>query len=274
MAASETVAIERLAVTDVEGGVALSTEAGWNQTEEDWRHFIDHGHAFGVRDPSGRLVASAAALPYDGPFGFVSMVLVTPDWRRKGLATTLVDRCVDVLQARGLVPVLDATAAGAQVYGRQGFVGQFGFDRWQGSIDSDATVAAVSAADIPVAALDAAASGAGRAGLMADFQVRAGTRVVGDAGGFAMIRTGRRARQAGPVVADSEDRALDLVGQLFTAAHGSVFIDVPSAWHRIGAWLRGRGFEIQRSFTRMALGRSEPFGRPDRLFAVAGPEFG
>ena len=273
MAASEAGPIERLGAGDLDACMALSAESGWNQTADDWLHFIREGSTFGNRAPDGRLVASAAALPYDGPFGFVSMVLVTADWRRRGLATRLVDRCVDELQGRGLVPVLDATAAGAEVYRKQGFVGQFGFDRWQGTLPTASAAGAAPAAD-RVRTLDAEAAGAGRARLMDDFLGRDGTLAVGDANGFALARAGRRAIQAGPVVADDETSALGLVDLLFSALAGLVFIDVPQAWSRIGDWLKARGFEIQRSFTRMALGRAEPFGLRARQFAVAGPEFG
>ena len=274
MAASEAGPIEPLGAGDLDACMALSIEAGWNQTADDWRHFIREGRSFGNRAPDGRLVASAAALPYDGPFGFVSMVLVTADWRRRGLATRLVDRCVEELQARGLVPVLDATAAGAEVYRKQGFVGQFGFDRWQGMLPVAKAAAEAAPGADRIRALDAEAAGAGRARLMDDFLGRDGTIAVGDGNGFALARAGRRAIQAGPVVAADETVALGLIDRLFAALTGFVFIDVPQAWRRIGDWLKARGFEIQRSFTRMALGRAEPFGLPARQFAVAGPEFG
>ncbi len=274
MAASEAGPIEPLGAGDLDACMALSIEAGWNQTADDWRHFIREGRSFGNRAPDGRLVASAAALPYDGPFGFVSMVLVTADWRRRGLATRLVDRCVEELQARGLVPVLDATAAGAEVYRKQGFVGQFGFDRWQGTLPVAKAAAEAAPGADRIRALDAEAAGAGRPRLMDDFLGRDGTIAVGDGNGFALARTGRRAIQAGPVVAADEAAALGLIDRLFAALAGLVFIDVPQAWCRVGDWLKARGFEIQRSFTRMALGRAEPFGLPARQFAVAGPEFG
>lgn len=271
MAASDAPVLERLTEGDVDSGMALSTEAGWNQTPDDWRHFIQHGQTFGVRDPDGRLVASAAALPYDGPYGFIGMVLVTPQWRRRGLATALVDRCIGQLQSVGKVPVLDATADGVKVYRRQGFVSQFDFDRWQGSVDG----AVKSANDTsPVNDLDAAANGARRDRLMSDFLGRAGTIAIGDADSFAMIRTGRRAVQAGPVVARDETAAIALIERMFEQVSGLIFIDVPTLWRKLGDWLRDRGFDIQRSFTRMALGRAEPFCRQERLFAVAGPEFG
>lgn len=274
MAASEAGPIEPLGAGDLDTCMALSIEAGWNQTADDWRHFIREGRSFGNRAPDGRLVASAAALPYDGPFGFVSMVLVTADWRRRGLATRLVDRCVEELQVRGLVPVLDATAAGAEVYRKQGFVDQFGFDRWQGMLPVAKAAAEAAPGADRIRALDTEAAGAGRARLMDDFLGRDGTIAVGDGNGFALARAGRRAIQAGPIVANDETAALGFIDRLFAALTGFVFIDVPQAWRRIGDWLKARGFEIQRSFTRMALGRAEPFGLPARQFAVAGPEFG
>ena len=76
MAASEALAIERIGAAEVAGGLALSDAAGWNQTADDWAFFIAEGEAIGVRDDTGRLVASAATLPYEGGVGWIAMVLV------------------------------------------------------------------------------------------------------------------------------------------------------------------------------------------------------
>lgn len=107
----------------------LSDEARWNQTAADWAVFIDHGEVFGFR-AGVRLVATAAILPYGG-FGWVSMVLVTADWRRRGLASRLMNRCIAALRARGCAALLDATPEGALVYGQLGFRGQCGMARWR-----------------------------------------------------------------------------------------------------------------------------------------------
>ena len=279
MAASEATAIEavidRLEAGDTEAAMSLSTEAGWNQTTDDWHHFISRGRSFCVRKPEGGLAASAAALPYDGPFGFVAMVLVTAGWRRRGLATRLVDCCVDDLSRMGMTPVLDATEAGAQVYARQGFVGQFGFDRWQGTLPASLDMEPAPPVEAArLAALDAEVAGAGRSALIADFLARPETIALQAGDGFALARAGRRATQVGPLVAGSEGAALELIQRLFMRLGGLVFIDVPNRWQGIAAWLRESGFSIQRGFTRMALGRAEPFGQPSRTFALAGPEFG
>jgi len=279
MAISEDRLLVGLGPADINSALALSAEAGWNQTAEDWRHFMERGDVVGARDDVGRLVASAAALPYDGAFGFVAMVLVTKTWRRRGLATRLVDHCIDTLRAGGRIPVLDATGEGEKVYSKQGFVRQFGFDRWETALPQHAVSAPADSRpdDIDeVVAQDRQAFGAARPHLMRDFLRRDGSAAIrppsGD--GFALMRRGRRAWQIGPVVARSQEEAAGLLCRLFDRAAGPVFVDVPSVRKQIGALLHQRGFSIQRSFSRMALGRAEPFGDRSRLFAVAGPEFG
>ena len=49
------------------------------------------------------------------------MVLVTANWRRRGVATRLVDACLNAATKHGLTTWLDATPAGAKVYGPLGF---------------------------------------------------------------------------------------------------------------------------------------------------------
>ena len=116
MADTEPVDIVGLGLGDAEAGLALSTEAGWNQNEADWRFFLSKGIVFGMRDGK-RLVATAALLPYSAGDAWISMVLVTADFRRRGIATKLVDACLDVAARRGLTAWLDATPAGAAVCG-------------------------------------------------------------------------------------------------------------------------------------------------------------
>lgn len=279
MAISEDRRLVELSPADINAGLALSVEAGWNQTANDWLHFMEYGHVIGARDNAGRLVASAAALPYDGAFGFVAMVLVTKTWRRRGLATRLVDHCIDTLSAGDRIPVLDATGDGEKVYTKQGFVRHFRFDRWESALprpDVPAAAASQPSSADEVVDLDRQAFGAARPHLMRDFLRRDGATAIltpsGD--GFAIIRRGRRALQIGPVVAQSQEDAAGMLCRLFDRATGPVFVDVPSVWRQIGDLLRRRGFSVQRSFSRMALGQAEPFGDRSRLFAVAGPEFG
>ena len=74
MAATEPIDIVELGVGDAQAGLVLSTEAGWNQNEADWRFFLSKGIVFGLRD-GDRLVATAALLPYSAGNAWISMVL-------------------------------------------------------------------------------------------------------------------------------------------------------------------------------------------------------
>jgi GNAT superfamily N-acetyltransferase len=307
MAISEALAIERLGRGDVAAGLALSDAAGWNQTADDWAFFIAAGECHGVRDDAGRLVATAAALPYDARTGWVSMVLVDAAHRHRGIATRLVDACVASLEAQARTPVLDATPAGAAVYARSGFVAGFAFERWErfgaagerecsnaASGRSDGLVAAGDAsagagdgagvganalgadAAALVSALDRAASGVDRSAfwqaVMARRSTCAWSTPAGDA--IAVRRAGRRAAQLGPIVAGRSSDALDLLAAALADLSGAVFVDVPVHCSEIAHELARRGFARQRSFVRMARGDERAAAARPRVFALAGPEFG
>src|SRR5215831_12614421 len=121
MDATDELPIIQLDGRDALAGFALSTEAGWNQNEADWHFFLTGGLVLGVRDQHGRLIATAALLPYTDQEAWISMVLVTASHRRRGLATRLVDACLETARRRGLTSWLDATPDGVAVYGPLGF---------------------------------------------------------------------------------------------------------------------------------------------------------
>ena len=284
MASSDVLAIERLSADDVAGAMALSDGAGWNQTEDDWSLFIAAGAALGVRDEAGALIATAAALPYDAATGWISMVLVDPAQRHRGIASQLVEACVASLRDSGRTPVLDATPAGAPVYARIGFVAGFGFERWEGD---GAAAASAGPATLPtyaagpadgesLIALDRVAGGVDRSLLLRSFLARSDTRAWLVPGGeaFALRRAGRRAAQIGPIVAAREDDALALLDAALGGVAGRVFIDVPVQRTAIAEALSERGFVRQRSFVRMALGDPRAAMAREHVFALAGPEFG
>lgn len=282
MVISEASASAALTVADIGDCLRLSDAAGWNQTEDDWAIFIQQGVAIGIRDADGTLIASAAALPFDGVFGFVSMVLVDAQWRRRGLASQLLDESVATLRQRGLIPVLDATPAGAAVYSQQGFQGLFELERWR--IEQAPRLTQAFTIVRParpedasnIHQLDTVANGVGRAALLDDFLARPDSHayVLNEGSGFLIARRGRRATQLGPLVAPSLSDAQALLAAAFAALRDAIILDVPATGSGIADWLARLGFVLQRQFTRMALADSVALARPHNLFAVAGPEFG
>src|SRR5256885_10980458 len=63
----------------------LSTQAGWNQTPEDWRMLmrLDAKGCFGI-EVEGRLVATTTLLCYGRLLAWVGMVLTRIEWRGRG----------------------------------------------------------------------------------------------------------------------------------------------------------------------------------------------
>lgn len=297
----EGLAAASLVAADASAAVSLSAEAGWNQTAADWRLMIALGEAAGVRDTGGRLVASALVLPFEGPFAWISMVLVTATHRRRGIATALMAHCMARLDALGLVPVLDATDAGRRVYAPLGFepVHELLRLRAERIVEAaaprrDVPVRSVRAHDWPaVAALDRRAFGAGRAALLYHLGTRqparamvaadlsgAATGPTGPAArppgiaGFVLAREGREALQIGPVVAKDSATASALTAAALAGAGGPVCMDAIEGHAAYAEWLADAGFVVQRGFARMILGRRAPFGDPGLVYAAAGPELG
>ena len=262
---------------DLTAAQALVTEAGWNQDTNDWRIFLELGSALAVKE-RGRLVATAATLPYPSGFGWISMVLVAGTHRRRGIATRLLERCMASLREAGMVPVLDATPAGREVYKPLGFRDGWAITRWrrQSGFQMENVARSLEEKDWPdVLALDAQAFGCDRAPLLERLRARStGFGCVVEGKGFLLGREGRVATQLGPIVAEDEDTARALVSFACARIRGQVLLDALDRHSGLARWLEGQGFARERPYTRMALGRDELFGDPRRLAAIAGPELG
>ncbi|MSP96877.1 MAG: GNAT family N-acetyltransferase [Betaproteobacteria bacterium] len=287
MGSTEALTKIRLAASDIAGCVALVAEARWNQTADDWRTMLALGEGFGLVAPCGQLVATSLALPFpSGGFGWISMVLVTEPWRRKGLATRLMANAMDALSRERLVAVLDATPAGRAVYSLLGFEDTWGIERMQClaapalPISPRVAVRAMMDPDwSAVCALDAAAFCADRSALLGALRTRLPAAALvaerdGCINGFLLGRDGRIANQLGPCVAANEDTAIALLATALKDVPAPVFLDMPAPHAALRAWLRSAGFTLQRPYTRMILGRAQPFNDAQQMFAIAGPELG
>ena len=291
--ANESPGIEPLTAADLPLALALSEAANWNQNRRDWQTMLALGQGFGIRAPSllhgeRRLAASALVLPYGDTFGWISMVLVLPEFRRRGHATTLLQHCMRHLRAAGRIAVLDATPAGREVYRRLGFVDTWTFARHRreaGAHRPDSTpvagLRALNESDWPrITEIDTPAFGADRVALLRALAARwpQGARVVERGGrlrGYAFGRDGREAHQIGPVIADEPAVAQALIASALQVAPGAVYLDLLDARAALlGPWLQQQGFVLQRPFTRMVLGAGSAPGEPGRIWAVAGPELG
>jgi GNAT superfamily N-acetyltransferase len=267
-----------LSLADVAGGFALSSEAGWNQSEADWRFLLRAGAGIGI-DDGGRLVATATVLPLGGRIGWIGMVLVALSHRKRGFATRMMEWALGHCRERGLIAALDATPAGREVYRRLGFedgprirrlVAPAGYGRRHGAI--------VPLAVDEILGRDRAAFGADRARVLHELASRApalALALAGDAGlrGYVLGRIGRIAAEIGPLVAEDDAAALSLLDAACAAAPGPALADVFAARSGVVETLLAAGWTEQRWYTRMSLSPL-PAGTPANVFAIAGPEYG
>jgi GNAT superfamily N-acetyltransferase len=279
---------------DAEAALALSSEAGWNQTVLDWRFMLAAGEARGQLTPAGALVASALILPYDDRIAWIAMVLTTESHRRRGLATKNLRWAIDRCAARGLIAGLDATPAGREVYAPLAFADLWGLQRLRAerpALPEPAhrhVVRPMRTDDLPAAvALDAEAFGARRAALLAFLHgcrpdcAFAAHDATGRLAGFVLGRSGRATLHIGPLIARNCDVATALAARALaqvTASQempGSIHlsIDVPDGQGLFRQRLLGAGFMPLRPFTRMLRSSAAP-GAADLTFAIAGPELG
>jgi len=273
----------------LDAAFALSTEANWNQVIPDWKMMIGAGNAFAIVTPTGRLVATALTLPFGHEFGWISMVLVTKDRRKLGVATHLLNHCIESLESADLVPMLDATPAGENVYRPLGFIPQYRIQRWEtDSIETstflrahlksgrsvDGAVRRPALGEILT--LDREIFGGNRSAILRAIYSRCDEIVCAptEGSGFLLGREGRHAYQIGPVCAYSGDHCVDMLLAALSRLKGPIFIDVPNDKTVLIDLLKNMGFRSQRPFLRMAKSRSKPFGRPGHTFAIAGPELG
>jgi GNAT superfamily N-acetyltransferase len=272
--------VRPMTAADLALGMRLKTQAGWNQTEADWRRALDLGACF-VAELDGTPAGTVATCRF-GPVAWIALMLVDAALRRRGVGRALMGHALDYLDAAGVTTVrLDATPLGRPLYESLGFAAEYTLARYEGTPQAaaEAAVTRMSPQKLDeVLALDRAATGTDREALLRrlaadrpdDWRVaeRDG-RVVG----YLTSRPGANAVHIGPCAADSAVGPCLLADAFRRHSGGRVFVDVPDANIASIACVTAAGLAVQRPFVRMYRG-SRIEDRPTLLWACAGPEKG
>ena len=263
--------IHTLEERDIDRAMHLSTQAQWNHAAADWRRLVRlwPGQVL-VGEIDGRIVASGSLATYPsshGLLGWIGLILVDPDFRRRGLGMQIVRAVLDLAQRLDVdVLGLDASDQGQPIYERLGFECRSGINRWSGR-------ARIRNASPPLAEedwrslldLDRLACGAKRAALLHNL-TGGGASVVrrtardGQLTGFGLLRPGRRAWHVGPLVAEDPATAAEILDDLLEPSDNGVaedvLIDVLDG-HPFEPMLARRGFSVSRRLQRMTRPRGE-----------------
>ena len=280
---------------DIPAGLRLCRQANWNQVAADWEFFLASSPD-GCRvatNEAGEVIGSVATIAYGDAFSWIGMVLVDPRYRRGGVGTRLLNEALDVLGG-ATTARLDATPAGRELYIRLGFHDEYGLQRMarpsstverpslarrsaerEGGSAVDDSIRRMTDADFEdVAEIDRHVFGAGRRALLEMCRNEAAEYAWTTGGSYVFGRHGHGFEHIGPLVAREEADARRLVAACLSVnANRPCIIDVPlrASWT---AWLESMGFTVQRRFARMRRGDPRYKELAERMFAIAGPEFG
>jgi ribosomal protein S18 acetylase RimI-like enzyme len=281
--------VRTMVPSDLPFADSLRALAGWNQTLADWRRFL-------AMQPQGCFLAqwdgapagTAATVVYGSDLAWIGMVLVHPEYRRRGIGRGLLLKCIEHLQTRHVRCIkLDATPQGRPVYENLGFKDEWTLRRWEAELSTvapkpaDSHIRAWEEADaLRFDPYDARAFGASRHKLILALARQSRCALTYESQpdvstGCGLLRLGAQASYLGPVSANSPQGGIALIEALTAQGDaGRVFWDIPDLNAAAVAWAEQHGFRVQRSLTRMWLGANCRAGNPLEQFATAGPELG
>lgn len=273
--------IELLTSDDIKTAMRLVEIAGWNQTYTDWQRIISY-------EPTGcfkavlddRLVGTVTTTSYESKIGWIGMMLVDPDYRRRGIGSVLMQSAIDYLKSINTDCIwLDATPMGQTVYERLGFQSLYSFHRWhlscacfnkqiKSKFDRFTQINLHSYHQV----LDRRLFGYDRFDYIE--RLRKDSTLIASQKGFGMIRQGRIANYLGPLVAENIDVAIDIASILLEVSETEVFLDYPGNSALFINWLLANKFSPVRTLTRMWLGNQTEKEMFQMQYAISDPATG
>lgn len=253
----------------------LVQQAGWNQLPGDWLRVLRYEpHGCFTALSGDRLIGTATTTTYGKDLGWIGMMLVHPDFRRRGIATALMGRSLSYLRDNDVQCIkLDASPEGQFVYEQLGFTAEWKFHRWERAPDHSSQTIRPNPVVLRVGQLDQLdriAFGADRCALLNLLDEVSFTLSNDD--GFGMIRCGRRASYLGPVTAATAESAEHIIRSLVGPIIGRIFWDIPGLNTKAVALAEQIGFLPVRDLTRMTLGQMQQEPNTSMQFAITSPE--
>lgn len=199
----------------------LSTQAGWNQTEEDWARLLRiNPHGVRVWADQGEVRAAFSVIGHGGRVAWIGMILVDGAHRGRGLGKIAFEHALRLAREQEFPVVgLDATHLGEPIYSKFGFEIIAPVVRWAGVLRAGEAMPTGlefrQGFPEEVLEFDRSYAGEDRSALLRDLAKSALVFCLKRESGFlayAAVRPGRTALQIGPVVACS----YEAFSQLFT----------------------------------------------------------
>lgn len=272
---------------DVLGLIELSVSVGWDYDEHEIRTVMSSGKIYGHKNSVGKIVSSAAIIPYDTDLASIGMVIVNEEYRGLGLGKKATQKCIDSVSQNTSI-MLISTEDGKPLYENLGFktvdyVHKYLSDNYIPTklfINREITLEKYSENDInEIIELDSAAFGDKRKNLLLNRINQSKHCLVvrnlkGKIIGFGLSILGPVNLLIGPIVAPDPKTAALIIDRLVLNHQGNLRIDVPSNNDELMLFLEKSGFVKVSNPPIMIKNSINMPNRNKELFAITAQIFG
>jgi len=266
--------LRRLRAGDIPAAAQLAAQAGWNQTEEDWRTLLELSPEGCLAiEVNGHLAATTTFLCYGRWLAWIGMVLTKAEYQRRGFARRLLAHALENADKMGIATIkLDATDQGQPLYESLGFRSEQEIERWSRPGGNVAQPPANRASvEEPWRDLDSLVFGTDRSQLLERLARLNPPRSISQS--YLFTRPGRVTAYLGPCVSEDPSPARRLIEECMLNARCAWSWDLFPRNQQAVALARDLGFSPQRHLMRMTRGK-ELREKENAIYAIAGFELG
>jgi len=281
------ISVRQFEKKDIEFAYEMTTVEHWNVTVKDVeRMYSFEPEGCFMAEVNGEPAGHAFAFNY-GTMGWIGLVIVKDEHRRKGLATLLTAKARDYLLNRGVATIkLEAVPAISGLYRKLGFTDEFDSLRFIGTRPATACLTSCNTKPVEdeiveeLARIDARYFGARRTKVLEAlfkeypqycFVSRSGSRI----DGYIMCRNAEKGYNLGPWACDpshpetAKELLATCVSRLTPGA--KIYVGVPSVNCAATVLLNESGFKMYSKSIRMRFGNELKDECAAGIFAIGGP---
>lgn len=267
--------------------IELSASVGWDYDEYEIRTVMSSGKIYGHKNAVGKVISSAAIIPYETDLASIGMVIVNNEYRGLGLGKKATQKCIDSVSQNTSI-MLISTEDGKPLYEKLDFitvdyVHKYLSDNYIPTKlfnNREISLEKYSEKDInEIIALDSAAFGDKRRKLLLNRinqskQCLVVRNLKGRIIGFGLSILGPVNLLIGPIVAPDSQTAALIIDGLVLNHQGKLRIDVPSSNDGLMLFLEKSGFvKVGNPPIMIKNSINMPY-RNKELFAITAQIFG